>query len=293
VKRHSILESLKRLIPELPYRGPVVSGAPLQFSSAGGGVGGGRQDDAEDAYYDEVPEDTERSSGPERRDANSSTSGSRRTVQSEPDDRYWTDYLRIALPVIGLLLVIAVFWYWAQQLIDDGSEEDITSTQPGIAEIADEATSEPILTGTPDTEESNASDLDDEGAPPTAVVADAGQDQDVITPTPAPDAEQPPPDGSDNEVPEPGSGEDVSNVLAGLTAPEGIAVDTTVVTTDEGVNLRSESIIADNVVTMLDTGEELTVVSGPVDAEGFTWWQVVTATGEQGWVAEDFLAPAG
>lgn len=291
MKRQSFLESLKRLIPELPQREPVVSGAPLQFSSAGGG--GGRSDDADNDYYDDVPEDTERSFRPERRDANQATAGRQRTVQSEPDDRYWTDYLRIALPVIGLLLVIAVFWYWAQQLIDDGSEEDITATQPGIAEIADDETLEPAETGTPDTAGANASDPGDQGPPPTAVVADAGQDQDVVTPTPVPDAEQPTADGTDNQVSEDGSGEDVSNVLAGLTTLGGIEVDTTVVTTDEGVNLRSESSIADNVVTMLDTGEELTVVSGPVDAEGYTWWQVVTATGEQGWVADDFIEPAG
>lgn len=292
MKRHSFLESLKRLIPELPQIRPAVSGAPLQFSSSGGG---GRFDDADDDYYDEISEDTERSSGPERRDANQATAGRRRTVQSEPDDRYWTDYLRIALPVIGLLLVIAVFWYWAQQLIDDGSEEDITATEPGIAELADEATTEPVQanTGTPDASESDASEQGDQSAPPTSLPADTGQGEAVVTPTPVPDAEQPPADGSDNQVADEGTGDEVSDVLAGLTAPEGIEVDTTVVTTDEDVNLRSESSIADNVVTMLDTGEELTVVSGPVDAEGFTWWQVVTATGEQGWVAEDFLAPAG
>lgn len=290
MKRHSFLESLKRLIPDLPRINPAVSGAPLQFASSGGG--GGRFDDADDDYYDEIPEGSERSSRPERRDANQATAGRRRTVQSEPDDRYWTDYLRIALPVIGLLLVIAVFWFWAQQLIDDGSDEDITATEPGIAELADEATSEPVLAGTPDSDVEDTADPGDQAAPPTAVVANTGQGDEVVAPTAAPDAAQPPADGSDNQVAEDSTGEDVSNVLAGLTAPEGIAADSTVTVIEDALNLRSEATTTvDNIVTTLGAGDELQVVSGPIEAEGITWWEVVTATGDQGFVSEEFIEP--
>ncbi|MDP9471970.1 MAG: hypothetical protein M3Q71_15115 [Chloroflexota bacterium] len=34
----------------------------------------------------------------------------------------WTDDLRIALPAIGLLLLLALFWFWAGSLIDDGDD---------------------------------------------------------------------------------------------------------------------------------------------------------------------------
>ncbi len=56
----------------------------------------------------------------------------------ESEERYWTDYLRVALPVIGLLLMLALFWWWAQQFIgDDGNEGDLASaTQTAIATIA-------------------------------------------------------------------------------------------------------------------------------------------------------------
>src|SRR4051794_6192386 len=51
-------------------------------------------------------------------------SNEERTVSYQPEERYWTDYLRIALPVIGLLLLIGLLWYWASALIGN------TSSQP-------------------------------------------------------------------------------------------------------------------------------------------------------------------
>ena len=133
----TFLDSLRNLIPPVPQLAPAAGGLQVQFASSGGGGGGSDDDYPDDDFYEEeLPEDEEPASRRERRPARRPTAARPRTVQADPDDRYWTDYLRIALPVIGLLLVIAVFWYWAQQLIDNESVV-LSSTAPGLAEIVD------------------------------------------------------------------------------------------------------------------------------------------------------------
>lgn len=269
-----------------------MANVPAHFASSGGG--GGRYDGSDDDYYDDVDDEPAQST---RRDASQPTAARRRTVQSEPDDRYWTDYLRIALPVIGLLLVIAVFWFWAQELIDDRSDEDPTATQPGIAEVADTELNgsegdESVDVGTPETADPNTADQGEQSAPPTSVPTD-GQGQNVALPSPTsvPAQEQ-----EEAVAPPEDAGSQVEDVLAGLTAPASIEPDMIVVVNDNVVNVRSEASTAGGETTIidtLDTGDTLTTVSGPVDADGFTWWEVrVDATGEVGWVVQDYIDPA-
>jgi len=68
-------------------------------------------------------------------------------VSYESEERYWTDYLRVALPVIGLLLMLALFWWWAQQFIGDdkdGNQVALEATQ--TTEIATKAAPTPTNT---------------------------------------------------------------------------------------------------------------------------------------------------
>lgn len=277
----------------MPQLGGEVFGAPLQFASSGGG--GGNYDDPDDDFYDEPPEEP---APRRRRDASEErqpTAGRQRTVQSDPDERYWTDYLRIALPVIGLLLVIAVFWFWAQQLIDDDAE-DLTPTEQGLAEIVDvptEVDEAAVATPTPGDPGQNVA------PPPTEP-----QDQQQAMPSPTPivvegETEQDPSIDEQVEeeeepvvIEEPAVEEEpvVVEEPADAAAEGGIVPDAEVVVTEGPLNLRASASTEADIVTVLETGAVLTVLSGPEESEDFAWWQVVdTNTGNQGWVAEDFI----
>ena len=63
----------------------------------------------------------------------------------ESEERYWTDYLRVALPVIGLLLMLALFWWWAQNFIGDEKSPDEVANQIST-EIATQAPPTPTFT---------------------------------------------------------------------------------------------------------------------------------------------------
>lgn len=288
MKRSDFLKSLENLLPDLPRLSPVGIGAPLQFSSSGGG---GRYDDPDD-YYDEIPEEPE---PPRRRSSEErATAARQRTVQSDPDDRYWTDYLRIALPVIGLLLVIAVFWFWAQQLIDNNGE-DTPATEPGLAEVVETATVAPTEEAPAGTETTTAGQAGESLAPQGTPPEQEQQQQALPSPTPPPENTG---TGTDNQVPQEGGNTDQTGQQPPADGAGGgeIAPETTVVVTEEGdgLNLRSEPTSAEeNVVTVLDAGTELTVLSGPEETENYIWWEVSDPAGNQGWVVEEFIQPAG
>lgn len=55
------------------------------------------------------------------------------------------------------------------------------------------------------------------------------------------------------------------------------------------VNLRSSAGTGGSVVTQLPQGTALTVMSGPIAASGFDWYQVRSASGQSGWVADNYL----
>lgn len=64
-----------------------------------------------------------------------------------------------------------------------------------------------------------------------------------------------------------------------------------VTTNADDLNLRAEPSTEADVVDQLAAGIELEIVGGPVEADGFTWYEVeVTAEGgNSGWVVADFL----
>lgn len=240
---------------------PGKRGGNMMFAS------GGSDDDNfggfDEEPFDDEPQNTRRAPGAQRGGSGGSgnggsggSGGRQRSVQFQPEERYWTEYLRIALPIIGLLLMIGLFWFWASQLTDDGNDpNEPVATQPvGTTEIM--------------TPESTP-------VPTEAVIA---------PPTTAPETPESTPEDStpseETPVDETGDGT--------------FAVDDSVVITDDEVNMRDDATIDGNIVTKLDAGEVLTIQDGPFEADDYVWYEVIVeSTGEVGYVVEDFLEPAG
>ncbi|HEU4797643.1 MAG TPA: hypothetical protein VFT63_01875, partial [bacterium] len=139
----------------------------------------------------------------------------------ESEERYWTDYLRVALPVIGLLLMLALFWWWAQQFIgDDGDARDVAeSTQ--TTEIATRP------------------------APTATVTVET-----VIQPTEVNDTPTPDEAGNNGGSDEGTPADDQSSENCGFTAGQQVLV------TEDGVRLRQDPSLADDVeiINTLDAG---------------------------------------
>jgi uncharacterized protein YgiM (DUF1202 family) len=78
-----------------------------------------------------------------------------------------------------------------------------------------------------------------------------------------------------------------TGTVTAATTPTLAAGDSAVVI-DGSLNLRDSATLSGNVVAALADGTAVSVVGGPVAADGYTWYQVDTADGT-GWVAGEFL----
>lgn len=189
----------------------------------------------------------------------------------QPEERYWTDYLRIALPVIGLLILIALLWYWASALIGGPSGTEPTPmTTPFTEVVATEAApASPVPSPTPT-------------AP-------------AITPTPGV-APTPAAVTNPTVAPQPTAAADGATT-GGNTLPECQNRDTydpgtTVVTTSE-VNFRTEATSESASLGILPAGTQLQTTGTFVDLPDCDWWPVNDpATDQNGFIREDFLQVA-
>ncbi len=69
--------------------------------------------------------------------------GSDRQFTYYPEERYWTDYLRIAAPVLGVIILLGIAWFWLSHLIG-GSGGGAGTTQPSPT-----ASNPVVITGSP------------------------------------------------------------------------------------------------------------------------------------------------
>ncbi len=58
----------------------------------------------------------------------------------------------------------------------------------------------------------------------------------------------------------------------------------------EALNMRSGAGTSNGIVTTLPAGATGTVIGGPTNASGYTWWQLRTSGGTTGWAVQDWLA---
>ena len=202
--------------------------------------------------------------------------------------RYWTDYLRIALPIIGLILMLSVFIFWVGSIIN-GNDGNGAVTPTGEVALS---TTTPVpgaannVTATvAPAQSAAASSAGDAGSSPTETASDQPTAEPTTTPdesaSTAPDqqpTDQPSPDEAPTETP--GSG------------AAAFAVDDAVVTT-ESVNLRSVAASTDEgtIIRILDAGADLTIIGEPENDGEFDWYPVSDADGK-GYVREDYLKAA-
>lgn len=255
--------------PAMPLLGAAGIGGNLMFASGGGG---GDYDPEDYDEFDDDPAEPERRpratrSSRSRGDAQDTVVGRPRTTQYQPEERYWTDYLRIALPVIGLLLMIGLLWFWADRLINDDPDitEPTAEEEIGLVSTA-AATEPPVQTqSTP---------------PPANTDAPGGATGTQNTPAAAA-----------NPTEEPAETPPVNETGQADTGGSAFADGDTVITT-EPINLRPDPSTSGDPIAVLDVGDTLTINGGPEEGETYVWWEVVTEDGDTGWVVEDFIEPA-
>jgi hypothetical protein len=178
------------------------------------------------------------------------------------DERYWTDYLRVALPIVGLLLLVGLLWFWLASIIGDDDNDEPTPT-PETALLV----TAPASTATA-----------------TSIVEITTTTGPAATNTPGGPAATNPPEAT-SEPTEGGGGGD---------GPK-YAVDDVIVPSSDDVRLRSSptSSVDDNIVVdPLPEGAELIVTGEPVEGDdGFLWWPVDYPDGEitDAYVADDFV----
>lgn len=219
-------------------------------------------------------------SRPPRSDGPGVPSGQERTVSYQPEERYWTDYLRIALPLLGLIILFGVFWYWGNALIGGGNDDEPTPTTAALADVSEVNASPPAATAT---------------APPAAIAPTPGP---ALTSAPADqqpaaDATEPPTAG--DERPADGETEEAppEEASSGSTTIPVREVGSTALT-DGVVNVREEPSAESTQVQELEDGTSVTIAGDQVDdREGGPneWYPVELVDGTTGFIREDLFQP--
>ena len=277
---------------------PGLNSGNMMFASSGSGSGGGGYDDDDDYGFDddynfddeETPEEEPSGQRPQsnrtRRSAGRANArgGRSRSTSIQPDERYWTDYLRIALPVIGIILMLGLLWVWASSLLGDDSsdvdtpEEDTVGLVETLTPDPNAVNTEPNAAGTP----APSGETEGPGTTGGEIPISGQTTAEPTNPPFNPSATEAPADGGDNQAGDDGEADDPP-------ADTGeIAVDDRVEIT-EPLNVRPSAGTSGDPLWVAEAGDQGTVISGPEEADGYTWWELVFDNGSAGFVIEEFL----
>ena len=196
-------------------------------------------------------------------------SGRDRPVGYYADDRYWTDYLRIAAPILGVLLMVGLFWFWASSFLGDNNN---SAKKGGVAGTT---TALPIISASP----SKGTPTTGKGTPTLTIVK---------TPNAAVATATTPPDEGPAPTVDTGGVADTPATSAGGV---GITSGATVIvagTGGTGANMRTGASQSADIIAVVLDGTQLTTTGDSVDADGYTWGPVTGVDGD-GFLVADFL----
>ena len=77
------------------------------------------------------------------------------------------------------------------------------------------------------------------------------------------------------------------------TTPGTFAIGANATINSDGVRLRAAAGTAGNIVGTLSSGTAVTLIGGPTQSGGATWWSIRTASSGSGWVTQDYLTLGG
>lgn len=81
----------------------------------------------------------------------------------------------------------------------------------------------------------------------------------------------------------------VSDVVSGPRLAGAQSAGDVIYVNTDALNLRSDASISADVISVLETGVAVTVVEGPVTADGYDWYEVTADAGD-GWVDGEYLS---
>lgn len=223
----------------------------------------------------DAPGDGSRRVGPQP-----AVAGKERSLSYYTEERYWTDYLKLIIPVVIVIVLLAATWFISTGKLRGSGDATVGVGTSAVGSAAS-GTARPGTTGTASTPAAGASVTRPTGA------AASGTPQVITVP------------GTGNATPGGQATLPVGSVpvASGAPRPTG-AVGTgkrfrIANTGGDGVNMRDKPDVAGKLITTVPENSEVQAVAGPQDGTaGGTWYQVQWGN-YTGWIRSDFLTPVG